>query len=84
MQTLSVLAVIALMTWGAIALGETVTKTLQARRATAEPEPVNYDGVLDAVGNGLSGVDCSTEQSGHVVGGLLGRLLEHLGHFLHR
>lgn len=83
MQMVFVLTIIGLLTWGLIAFGEMVTKAIQSRRATTETEPLNYEGVIDAVGNGLMGVDDPANASGQAVGGLFGRLLEHVGHWLH-
>lgn len=84
MQTLFLLVVMALTLWGAIALGEMVMKAIHsARHPETKTEPLKYDGWVEAVGEGLTGVGDSPESVEPMLGGFFGRFLEHLGHLFH-
>lgn len=77
MEMLLAFGLMSLLSLGVISVGEMIVRSLKSRSA----EPLNYDGVGDAIGNGLTG--CEPGDTSHLFGSIGSHILHFLGHFFH-
>jgi hypothetical protein len=78
MQMLFVLIVVALMMLGVVSLWDMSVKSFKSQSDTKEP--LNYEGVVEAIGEGLVGADLPVEHSGSVFGRMVEAIAHALGH----
>ncbi|GAP97877.1 hypothetical protein [Leptolyngbya sp. NIES-2104] len=77
MEILLAFGVMSLISLGVISVGEMIVRSLKTRSS----EPLNYDGVGDAIGSGLSGFEPS--DTSHFFGSIGSHIVHFFGHFFH-
>jgi hypothetical protein len=82
MSTFFVFVLIALMSLGLISLGEMLVRSLKPK--AEKTEPLDYEPVINAVGEGLIGAGAdSTHYTDVGFGQIVQHIVHFLGHFLH-
>ncbi|MBW4442334.1 MAG: hypothetical protein KME10_14075 [Plectolyngbya sp. WJT66-NPBG17] len=77
METLLVFGMMALMLLGLISLSELIVRSLRSRNC----KPVDYDPVVQAIGNGLSATESGDVT--HLFSAISAHLLRFFEHFSH-
>lgn len=78
MEMVLVFGLISLISLGLISVGEMVIRSLKPRSS----EPINYDGVVEAISYGSPEIEPG--DTSHLFGSIGSHILHFFGHFFHR